>query len=330
MSAFSRGALNLRATGRAARTCPSLFHYGRSPAYRRISGLHGGETLQSTPSIRRRNNLPPAFLYTATLGSPFLPRTLAVLVSARRHFQVRLRLSQDSRAGEEIKDPLREESKSSSGESRGQSQERPSTKEEDQRRQENGDNGSKQQERQEQRQEKEQQEQAPPPPHGNKSPWQVFTDTLRSEFKASKEWNESTKALASSAQDFTQNETLKRVRAGYDAASGAATSSTSRALKGTGSAIGRSAAWTWDTIPVKGVRKGFNATGRGVEKMTRPLRETEAYKSMSDVIDDGSSSRYGGWTDKEERRRKRETRELREAAQTGRPRRAEKVGEDPR
>ena len=27
-------------------------------------------------------------------------------------------------------------------------------------------------------------EEAPPPPHGDKTPWQVFTETLRSEFKA--------------------------------------------------------------------------------------------------------------------------------------------------
>ena len=43
----------------------------------------------------------------------------------------------------------------------------------------------------------------PPPPHGDKTPWQVFTETLRSEFKASKEWNESTKQLASCINDFT-------------------------------------------------------------------------------------------------------------------------------
>ncbi|PGH18519.1 hypothetical protein AJ79_00296 [Helicocarpus griseus UAMH5409] len=171
----------------------------------------------------------------------------------------------------------------------------------------------------------------PPPPHGDKTPWQVFTETLRSEFKASKEWNESTKALASSAHQFTESESVKRARAAYETASGAATSRTSQALKSTGKAIGQGAAWTWDTSVVKGIRSGVNATGRGIEIATRPVRETKAYKSavggVKDAIDDGSSSRYGGWMEKEERRKQRELRELAEA-KTGR-RRAEKLEEDP-
>ncbi|KAL2004231.1 hypothetical protein VTN02DRAFT_5374 [Thermoascus thermophilus] len=170
----------------------------------------------------------------------------------------------------------------------------------------------------------------PPPPHGDKTPWQVFTDTLRSEFRASKEWNESTKALASSAHQFTESESVKRARAAYEAASGAASSKTSEALKTTGRAIGKGAAWTWDTSVVKGIRKGVTATGKGIEKVTRPVRETEAYKKavggVKDAIDDGSSSRYGGWIEKEERRRQRQLREEMEA-KSGR--RVEKMEADP-
>ncbi|KAF2461087.1 hypothetical protein BDY21DRAFT_258998, partial [Lineolata rhizophorae] len=171
-------------------------------------------------------------------------------------------------------------------------------------------------------------EEPPPPPHGDKTPWQVFTETLKTEFKASKEWNESTKALASGMNDFTQNEHVRRARSAYSQASDAATTKTSAALKSTGKAIGQSAAWTWDTSIVRGVRKGVNAAGRGIEKATRPVRETEAYKNVKNVIDDGSSSRYGGWLEKEERRKKREMRELEEAAKGGR-KKAEQLEEDP-
>jgi import inner membrane translocase subunit TIM44 len=175
----------------------------------------------------------------------------------------------------------------------------------------------------------------PPPPHGNKSPWQVFTDTLKTEFKASKEWNESTKQLASSAHQFTENESVKRARAAYTAASGAATSGTATALKGAGKAVGQGAAWTWDSTPVKVVRSGVSATGRGIEAATRPVRETKVYKTavggVKNVIDDGSSSKYGGWVEKEERRRQRELREMNEAAASGIPgRRMEKMEEDPK
>ncbi|KAL4905829.1 hypothetical protein BDW74DRAFT_152085 [Aspergillus multicolor] len=190
----------------------------------------------------------------------------------------------------------------------------------------------KQEKNDESEQKKEDKEDAPPPPpHGDKSPWQVFRDTLQSEFKASKEWNESTKALASSAHQFTENENVKRARAAYEAAQGAASSRTSSALKGTGRAIGKSASWTWNTSVVKGLRKGVNATTSGIEKATRPVRETEAYKTavggVKQAIDDGSSSRYGGWTEKEERRRQRQLREA-EELKSGR-RRAEPMVEDP-
>jgi len=178
------------------------------------------------------------------------------------------------------------------------------------------------------KEQKKNEEPPPPPPHGNKSPWQVFTETLRSEFQASKEWNESTKQLAASKTQFTENESVKRARAAYTKASGAATSSTASAIKGTGKVLGQGAAWTWDTSVVKGVRTGVHATASGIDKVTKPVRETKAFKSVKDVIDDGSSSRYGGWVEKEERRKKREMRELNEASTTGRH--VKKREEDPK
>lgn len=166
----------------------------------------------------------------------------------------------------------------------------------------------------------------PPPPHGDKTPWQVFAETLKTEFKASKEWNESTKQLAAGVEDFTQNENVKRARSAYSKATETASSTTAKVLKTTGSAIGQSAAWTWDTAPVRVIRKGATVTGKGLEKITRPVRETEAYKNVKDVIDDGSSSKYGGWVEKEERRKKREERERK----SGKPRVTEKMEEDPK
>jgi import inner membrane translocase subunit TIM44 len=153
----------------------------------------------------------------------------------------------------------------------------------------------------------------PPPPHGDKSPWQVFTETLQSEFKASKEWNESTKALAAGAQQFTENESVRRARQAYESTTGAVSSTAGTVLKSTAGVVGKGAAWTWETPVVKGVRSTVNATASVIEKGTRPIRETEAYKNVKNVIDDGSSSRYGGWVEKEERRKARELRELKQA-----------------
>jgi import inner membrane translocase subunit TIM44 len=148
-----------------------------------------------------------------------------------------------------------------------------------------------------------------PPPHGDKTPWQVFTETLQNEFKASKEWTESTKALQSGYQDIAQNPALKKAKSAYEEASQKATDTTTAALKNTGKAIGQGAVWAWETPVAKVVRKGAVVAGSGIEKVTRPVRETEAFKQVKDVIDDGGSSRYGGWVDKEERRRIRAQRE---------------------
>ncbi|RKF56421.1 Mitochondrial import inner membrane translocase subunit tim44 [Erysiphe neolycopersici] len=149
----------------------------------------------------------------------------------------------------------------------------------------------------------------PPPPHGEKSPWQVFTETLQSEFNASKEWKESTKALAAGAQQFTENESVRKAREAYEATTGAVGSTTAKVLKTTVGAVEKGASWTWETPVVKGVRTTVNATANVIEKGTRPIRETEAYKNVKEAIDDGSSSRYGGWVEKEERRKRRFARE---------------------
>lgn len=178
--------------------------------------------------------------------------------------------------------------------------------------------------------EKEKEAPPPPPPHGDKSPWQVFTETLQSEFKASKEWNESTKALAAGAQQFTENENVRKARQAYESTTGAVSSTTGKVLKTTAGAVGKGAAWTWETPVVKAARTTVNATASVIEKGTRPIRETEAYKNVKNVIDDGSSSRYGGWVEKEERRKVRELREEEEAKRLGlHGKRVEVAQEDP-
>ncbi|KAI4173637.1 MAG: hypothetical protein LQ343_002812 [Gyalolechia ehrenbergii] len=305
LSATSR-ASNLRALQSSASTITHT--YGRNAAYRRPT-----KTFDLEPSLTAF--VPPPFRNNA---SPFrqsrLPLTYRSFASTTLKFQ-----SQQQR---EERSTDQAESNQSDQRSGDQADDKPGSSNEQ------SDDG-----RTRRKQEKKE-EPPPPPPHGNKSPWQVFTETLQSEFKASKEWNESTKAIASSAHQFTENESVKRARAAYTAASGAATSTTASALKNTGKVIGKSAAWTWDTPVVKGVRTGVNVTGKGIEKVTRPVRETQIYKTavggVKDVVDDGSSSRYGGWVEKEERRKQRELRELKDATSSGiQSRRVEKMEEDP-
>ena len=281
--------------------------YGRSAPYRRLHVLLRNEGVDSFSRNASRNTLP--LISRLSLQIPYLRSRLPP--SSLRPFSVRTTLFADQQKPEDVKDPPRQqqtESQEQHSQSEGSAKsQNPNSKESS---------------------EKSKEDAAPPPPHGDKTPWQVFTETLRSEFKASKEWNEGTKALSSSAHQFTENESVKRARAAYSAAADAASSGTSSVLKNTGKAIGQGAAWTWDTSVMRGVRKGANAMGKGIDTATKPVRETEAFKSIKDVIDDGSSSKYGGWVEKEERRKARELREL-DAAKGGR-RSVEKIEEDPK
>ena len=301
--------------------------YGRSGPYRRIH-----TTIHSKQSSLISDHFLRPF---SPLSSTLPPRHLTsqpspVLIVSHRLFSSFSTLYQEQRKNEDVKDTPRqgdpfakeasEESAKSDKSSDGEGQE---------------SSGDKDKNKKGKEEEKEQGPPPPPPPHGDKSPWQVFTQTLQSEFQASKEWRESTKALASSAHQFTENESVKKARAAYTAASGAASSTTSSALKSTGKVLGQGAAWTWDTPVVKGVRAGVNLTGKGIDRATKPVRETAVYKkavgSVKDVIDDGSSSKYGGWVEKEERRKQRELRELNQSRQGGRPGKPiEKMDEDPK
>ena len=277
-------------------------------------------------SLRSRN-LPPihaSLIHDYTLLATPLPSYR--IPSSRRHFSFSLSRYTKQTQQEEVKDQPRTENFSAKSKDSEPANHSGESQRSGSGRRKGHDSGKG-----EEKEETSNEPPPPPPPHGDKTPWQVFTETLRSEFKASKEWNESTKALASSAHQFTENESIKRAKAAYTAASGAATSTTSSALKTTGKVLGQGAAWTWETPVLKGVRAGVSATGKGLDKVTKPVRETAAFKSVKEVIDDGSSSRYGGWVEKEERRKKRELRELNEARAAGfMGKRVEKIEEDPK
>ncbi|KKY27114.1 putative mitochondrial inner membrane translocase subunit tim44 [Phaeomoniella chlamydospora] len=266
---------------------------------RDIEGVSIQHRQLATRDIRQRDLAirPTPFAFPAVRSS-----NLQILSATTRHFHNGATLFQQARKQEDVKDPPRPENEgSANSEEKGGDQEKET------------DSDSA----------KEEKKAPPPPPHGDKSPWQVFKETLQSEFKASKEWNESTKQLGAAAHQFTESDAVRRAREMSEQAS----STTSTAFKKTGKALGQGAAWTWDTSVVQGIRKGVNATGRGIEKATRPVRETKAFKEISNAVDDGSSSRYGGWIEKEERRKQRELREL-EDIKAGRGK-VEKFEEDP-
>ncbi|CAM1507422.1 Fc.00g070630.m01.CDS01 [Cosmosporella sp. VM-42] len=281
--------------------------YGRSPAYRRLAS----QLSQNSARDGVRTQTPPlSGAILSPLRSQFLPSELrfnSPSVQTRlfhltsRQYQEKPKTEQ--KPSPEIPTNETKEQKPAEAESE------PKPQKEESKKTEEGENSDKEgKEGKEEGKEEKKEDLPPPPPHGDKTPWQVFMETMNTEFQKSKEWNESTKQIGAAAHQFTESESVRRAREAYEKSTGAVTDTASRVVKTTAGAVGKGAAWTWETPVVKGVRKAANVTGSAIDKATAPIRETEAYKNVKDVIDDGSSSRYGGWTEKEERRKKREER----------------------
>jgi import inner membrane translocase subunit TIM44 len=293
--------------------------YGRAAAYRRISTSPAARRSPTTCSLLPSQTPTSALPF---LRSDFLPQDVLFRTSSAyaRHFSSRPALHDQAQKQKGVRDeapePQWDAKKSTTAESHTAEQaagEEAKKEGEEAKEKKAGEEEAGEQKEGEEGQKKTKDEPPPPPPHGDKTPWQVFTETLKQEFQASKDWNEGTQQLGGALHDFSQNPNVQKAGQISEAAKKRST----EALKATASAVGHGAAWTWDTMPVKGVRAAARVTGTGLEYATRPVRQTKAFQAVKETIDDGSSSRYGGWTEKEERKRRRELRELNELQRTG-------------
>ncbi|KAH7262406.1 mitochondrial inner membrane translocase subunit TIM44 [Fusarium tricinctum] len=282
---------------------------GRSPAYRRLAS-------QLSQNASRNGARPQSSMLSGSVRSPlsssFVPAELrrsTIYTTQSRLFHLSGRLHQEKPQSEQKPSATApadaKEKKPTDTESETKPEEEQSKKTEDGEKGEDGEKAGKE-EGEGEGKDKKKEDAPPPPPHGDKTPWQVFMETMNTEFQKSQEWNESTKQIAQSANQFAESEGVRRAREAYEKSTGAVSSTLGKGAKATAGAIGKGASWTWDTSVVKGVRKAANVTGDAMDKATQPIRNTEAYKNVKDVIDDGSSMRYGGWVEKEERRKRRE------------------------
>ncbi|KAG5665884.1 hypothetical protein KAF25_010009 [Fusarium avenaceum] len=282
---------------------------GRSPAYCRLASQ------LSQNASRNGARLQSSMLSGAVrspLSSSFVPAELrqsTIYTTQSRLFHLSGRLHQEKPQSEQKPSAAApadaKEKKPTDTESETKPEEEQSKKTEDGEKGEDGEKAGKE-EGEGEGKDKKKEDAPPPPPHGDKTPWQVFMETMNTEFQKSQEWNESTKQIAQSANQFAESEGVRRAREAYEKSTGVVSSTLGKGAKATAGAIGKGASWTWDTSVVKGVRKAANVTGDAMDKATQPIRNTEAYKNVKDVIDDGSSMRYGGWVEKEERRKRRE------------------------
>ena len=149
------------------------------------------------------------------------------------------------------------------------------------------------------------------------SPLRIFVDTFKAELKKSQELQDNLKLLSNESDKIADSPQYKSARSAYSKAkerADAASSRSGKLIKAASDKVGSAVGEAWDSEVGKAGRKAIGGAARGVgrvlDESTKPVRDSEVYKTVSknvgEVIDDGSSSRYGGYLEREERRVARE------------------------
>ncbi|ODV92828.1 hypothetical protein CANCADRAFT_56388 [Tortispora caseinolytica NRRL Y-17796] len=142
-----------------------------------------------------------------------------------------------------------------------------------------------------------------------RSPFQVFVETFKKEWGKSKELQDDMKALTDATGKMSESEAYRKAKEAYDKAKSStsfASTATGKTLKKAGEAVGNVAQSAWESTPAKATRKVAASTVEGISAATEPIRKTAVYRDIKEVIDDGSSIRYGGFESKEMRQKRRE------------------------
>ena len=141
-------------------------------------------------------------------------------------------------------------------------------------------------------------------PNDPRSPLSIFRETFKKEWQKSAELQDNIKALQDASGRLGESEAYKKAREAYLKAQKGSTI-VGKTLKKTGEAVEDMAIKAWDSEIGKTTRKAAVKTAQKIDETLEPVRQTKIYKDVSEVIDDGSSSSYGGFITKEERRQKR-------------------------
>ncbi|CCC67810.1 hypothetical protein NCAS_0A12520 [Naumovozyma castellii] len=142
---------------------------------------------------------------------------------------------------------------------------------------------------------------------GGRTPIQIFRDTFKKEWDKSQELQENIKALHDASGKLSESETFKMAKDAYLKAHKGSSTILSKTMQKTGETVENMASKAWDSEIAKSTREAAKKTADTLDKSFEPVRKTQVYKDISEVIDDGDSSRYGGFITKEERRLKRES-----------------------
>ncbi|CAE6402600.1 unnamed protein product [Rhizoctonia solani] len=170
-----------------------------------------------------------------------------------------------------------------------------------------------------------------------KSPFQTFVDVLKEEIQKNRELQQNVKQLQGDVDKFQDSEAMKRARDMYERAraKNPKLQAAAEELRKNGIKISDAVGEAVRSLEASGFYQGITrataAVSSAVATSTEPIRNTEAYKAISEAVaealDDSGASRYGGYEEKDVRRKLREKR-LAKAGMQNRMARTHRIKED--
>ncbi|OSX64240.1 hypothetical protein POSPLADRAFT_1073819 [Postia placenta MAD-698-R-SB12] len=156
-----------------------------------------------------------------------------------------------------------------------------------------------------------------------KSPFQTFVEVLREELRKNRELQDNVKQLQGDVDKLQDSEAMRKARAAYERAR--LTSSikenprlraAAEELRKTGVKVGDAVSEALKTMEeselARAISRASAAVSSTIASTTEPIRNTAAYKVLSetvvDALDDSGSAKHAGFEEKEARRKRRQTR----------------------
>ncbi|EUC59638.1 import inner membrane translocase subunit TIM44 [Rhizoctonia solani AG-3 Rhs1AP] len=175
-----------------------------------------------------------------------------------------------------------------------------------------------------------------------KSPFQTFVDVLKEEIQKNRELQQNVKQLQGDVDKFQDSEAMKRARDMYERARLTSSIKENPKLQAAAEELRKNGIKISDAVGeavrsleasgfYQGITRATAAVSSAVATSTEPIRNTEAYKAISEAVaealDDSGASRYGGYEEKDVRRKLREKR-LAKAGMQNRMARTHRIKED--
>ncbi|GFZ51483.1 hypothetical protein JCM24511_09250 [Saitozyma sp. JCM 24511] len=171
---------------------------------------------------------------------------------------------------------------------------------------------------------KSEQKSRPPPEDVGppQSPFKVFAQVLKEEISKNKAWQDNVKQLQGDVDKMADSAAMRRAREVYERARIASMIQNNPRIQAAAADLKRRGISVSEAISksledsgvLDAIRSSYGWAASTAARATQPVRDTAVYKalaaSIEETFDDttGAGSRYGGYEEKESRRRRREAR----------------------